>query len=87
MEKYFGRDKPLPIFPIKLTVTKYEKNSTTTVVDKVYYTNSRTTTSSRFIDEFNLENGKYHIKIEVVESYPELAYLDVVVEIDYIRAK
>lgn len=87
MEKYFGRDKPLPTFPIKLTITKYEKTGNNVVVDKIYYTNSRTTTSSRLIDEFNLENGKYHIKVETVENYPELADLDVVVEIDYIRAK
>jgi hypothetical protein len=39
------------------------------------------------IDEFKLQNGKYHMKIETVENYPELEYLDVVVEIDYIRTK
>jgi 5-hydroxyisourate hydrolase-like protein (transthyretin family) len=85
--KYFGRDKPLPVFPIKLTITKYEKNSTSVVVNKIYYTNSQTTTSSRLIDEFKLQNGKYHMKIETVENYQELEYLDVVVEIDYIRTK
>lgn len=88
IEKYFGRNEPLPIFPIKLTVLKYEKTGTSIVVDKIYYTHSRTTTSSRFIDEFKLQEGsKYHIKVEAVEGYPELAYLDVIVEIDYIRAK
>ncbi len=88
MEKYFGKNKPLPIFPIKLTVLKYEKTGTSIVVDKTYYTNSRTTTSSRLIDELKLqEDGKYHIKIETVKDYPELSYLDVIVEIDYIRTK
>ena len=88
MKKYFGRDEPLPIFSIKLTVLKYEKTGTSIVVDKIYHTHSRTTTSSRLIDEFKFEEGsKYHIKVETVEDYPELAYLDVVVEIDYIRAK
>lgn len=87
-EKYFGgMGNSLPIFPIKLTIEKYGIHDMETVVDQVYYTNLRTTTSSRLIGEFKLQNGKYHVKVETVEDYPELAYLDVVVEIDYVRAK
>ncbi len=89
IDKYFGRHKLFPIFPIKLTVLKYEKTGTTMVVDKIYYTNSLGRTySSREIDEFKLQEGsKYHIKVETVEDYPELAELNVEVVIGYIKAK
>ena len=87
--KYFGKDKPLPIFPVKLTVLKYEKTGASIVVDKIYYTNLLgRTTSSRGIDVFNLQEGsKYHIKVETVEDYPELAEFNVEVAIGYIKAK
>lgn len=89
IDKYFGRHKLFPIFPIKLTVLKYEKTGTTMVVDKIYYTNSLGRSySSRLIDDFKLqEGGKYRIKIETVEDYPELAELSVEVVIGYIKAK
>ena len=88
-DKYFGSDRhSLPIFPIKLTVLKYEKTGTTVVVDKIYYTNSRMSSSDRLIDEFNFqEDSKYHIKVETAENYPELAELNVEVAIGYIKAK
>ena len=88
-DKYFGRDRhALPIFPIKLTVMKHEKTGTSMVVDKIYYTNSRMSSSDRLIDEFELQKGsKYHIKVETVEDYPELAELNVEVAIGYIKAK
>ncbi len=89
VDKYFGRDRhSLPIFPIKLTVLKYEKTGTSVVADKIYYTNMRTSDLDRRIDSFALQEGsKYHIKIETVEDYPELADLNVEVAIGYIKAK
>ncbi|WP_291750926.1 MULTISPECIES: DUF5625 family protein [unclassified Sulfuricurvum] len=89
IEKYFGRHKAFPIFPIKLTVLKYEKTGTSIVVDKIYYTNSLGRTySSREINEFKLQEGaKYHIKVETVEDYPELAELNVEVAIGYYKTK
>lgn len=87
--KYFGSDRhSLPIFPIKLTVMKYEKTGASIVVDKIYYTNTRMSSSDRLIDEFILQEGaKYHIKVETVEDYPDLAELNVEVAIGYIKAK
>lgn len=87
--KYFGRYEPFPIFPIKLTVLKYEKTGTSVMADKIYYTNSLGRSySSRGIDKFKLQEGsKYHIKVETVEDYPELAELNVEVVIGYIKAK
>lgn len=90
VDKYFGSDRhSLPVFPIKITVMKYEKTGTSMVVDKIYYTNSLgRTTSSRLIDEFKLQkDSKYHIKVEAVENYPELAELNVEVAIGYYKAK
>jgi len=89
IEKYFGRHKAFPIFPIKLTVLKYEKTGTSIVVDKIYYTNSLGRSySSRGIDKFKFQEGaKYHIKVETVEDYPELVELNVKVVIGYIKAK
>lgn len=88
VEKYFRpTNGNFPVFPIKLTVINYDKTGENTMVNKIYYTDSWTSTSNRLIDEFNLKNGKYHFKIETVEDYPELADLAVVVEIDYIQAK
>ncbi|OHD97342.1 MAG: hypothetical protein A3K14_01300 [Sulfurimonas sp. RIFCSPLOWO2_12_FULL_36_74] len=89
-DKYFGDEiKPtLPIFPIKLTVMKYEKTGTTVIVDKIYHTNTQRASATRHIDEFKLQEGaKYHIKVEAVEDYPELADLNVEVVIGYIKAK
>lgn len=88
-DKYFGRYEPFPIFPIKLTVLKYEKNGTSIVVDKIYHTSSLGRSySSRGIDKFKLQEGsKYRIKVETVEDYPELAELNVEVVIGYIKAK
>jgi hypothetical protein len=88
--KYFGSDRhSLPVFPIKVTVMKYEKTGNSMVVDKIYYTNSLgRTTSSRLIDEFKLQkDSKYHIKVETVENYPELAELNVEVAIGYYKTK
>ena len=89
IDKYFGRHKLFPIFPIKLTVLKYEEIGMSIVTDKTYYTNSLGRTySSRGIDEFKLQEGaKYHIKVETIENYPELAELNVEVAIGYIKAK
>jgi len=89
-DKYFGDEiKPtLPIFPIKLTVMKYEKTGTAIIVDKTYYTNTQRASATRHVGEFKLQEGaKYHIKVETVEDYPELAELNVEVVIGYIKAK
>ncbi|MDD3343657.1 MAG: DUF5625 family protein [Sulfurospirillaceae bacterium] len=88
-DKYFGRYEPFPIFLVKLTVLKYEKNGTSIVANKIYYTSSLGRSySSRGIDKFNLQEGsKYHIKVETVEDYPELAEFNVEVAIGYIKAK
>lgn len=89
IDKYFGRHKLFPIFPIKLTVLKYEEIGMSIVTDKIYYTNSLGRTySSRGIDKFKLQEGsKCHVKVETVEDYPELADLNVEVVIGYIKAK
>lgn len=89
-DKYFGDEtKPtVPIFPIKLTVMKYEKNTTTVIVDKTYYTNTRRASGTRHIGEFKFQEGaKYHIKVEAVENYIELADLNVEVAIGYYKTK
>lgn len=89
ISKYFGDNRhSLPIFPIKLTVLKYEQTGTSVVVDKIYYTNIYRGFGGRRIDSFTFQEGaKYHIKVETVEDYPELAELNVEVAIGYIKTK
>ncbi|MDD5273918.1 MAG: DUF5625 family protein [Methylovulum sp.] len=76
--------------PLKIRVTKYATPKNSVILDRTYLLNQGFGVAAKYfdktIDSLNISAGKYRIRIETIEAFPQLLDTQVQLAIYYVRA-
>ena len=84
---------PLPrgvVVPLKVKLIKYIDITELIILNKIYATSGIHAIAEneleRLVDELRIKSGKYRIRLETINEFPQLSHAKVEFELNYIRA-
>lgn len=89
-EPRVGNAEGIPV-PLKVKLVKYTDTIESVVLDKTYVTTRRVWVGQnlliRQVDTMPIKSGRYRIRLETIEAFPQLSNTKVQLEIYYFRRK